>query len=269
MGTLRPLRSLDPSSPSAGSASAATGSSSSAAIGEAGTASIRRPSRAPADRPSVVSASHSARSPTWVGSAAANAADVVVRGAAGERAIVSAIASHRSRISASGERSRIGREPGTARACAVGGNTVASSRSQLRSAGSSGPARQMSVSSAPTVGKSRPRATRPTPAAAAAAQTRALRRIGRPACSSGPMASKAGRASASGMRSAETRRLRMPYVPPGKTSSSLADPEPLPQSANTPRRGTSFGTKTSSPFSTAPYDTGSPARPSGTSGGSS
>ena len=209
------------------------------------------------------------RSPTWVGSAEANAADVVVRGAAGERAIVSAIASHRSRISASGERSRIGREPGTARACAVGGNTVASSRSQLRSAGSSGPARQTSVSSAPTVGKSRPRATRPTPAAAAAAQTRALRRIGRPACSSGPRASKAGRASASGMRSAETRRLRMPYVPPGKTSSSLADPEPLPQSANTPRRGISLGTKTSSPSSTAPYDTGSPARPSGTSGGSS
>ena len=59
----------------------------------------------------------------------------------------------------------------------------------------------------------------------------------------GSKASSAGRASASGMISADTRRLRMPYVPPGKTSSSLADPEPLPQSANTPRRGISLGIK--------------------------
>ena len=206
----------------------------------------------------MVSASHSARSPTRVGSAAANAVEAVVRAAAGERAIRSAIASHRSRISASGERSRIGREPGMARACAVGGKTAASSRSQLRSDGSSGPARQMSVPSAPTVGSSLPRATRPTPAAPAAAQTRALRRIGRPALWSGSMTRSAGRASASGMRSADTRRLRMPYLPPGKTSSSLADPEPLPQCANTPRRGISPGTKTSSPSSTEPYDTGSP-----------
>ena len=207
----------------------------------------------------MVSASQSARSPTGVGSAAANAVEAVVRGAAGERAIRSAIASHRSRISASGERSRIGRDPGMARACAVGGNTAASSRSQLRSDGSSGPARQTSVSSAPTVGSSLPRATRPTPAAAAAAQTRALGRIDRPGCSPGSAASSVGRASASGMRSADTRRLRMPYLPPGKTSSSLADPEPLPQSANTPRRGIPAGTKTSSPSSTEPYDTGLPA----------
>ncbi len=62
----------------------------------------------------------------------------------------------------------------------------------------------------PTVGKSLPRATRPTPAAAAAAQTRALRRTGRPARNSGSIASNTGRASASGMSSAETRRLRMP-----------------------------------------------------------
>ena len=53
----------------------------------AGTASIRRPRRAPADSPSVVSASQSARSLTRVGSAAANAVDAVVRGAAGDRAI--------------------------------------------------------------------------------------------------------------------------------------------------------------------------------------
>jgi hypothetical protein len=118
--------------------------SSSPATGGAGTVSIRRPRRAPAARPSVVSASHSARSPTVVGSAA-NAAEAVVRAAAGERAIRSAIASHRSRISASGERSCIGREPGMARACAVGGKTVASSRSQLRSAGSSGPAPDVRV----------------------------------------------------------------------------------------------------------------------------
>ncbi len=45
----------------------------------------------------MVSASHSARSPTRVGSAAANAVEAVVRGAAGERAIRSAIASQRSR----------------------------------------------------------------------------------------------------------------------------------------------------------------------------
>ena len=60
------------------------------------------------------------------GPAAANAGEAVVRGAAGERAIRSAIASQSSRIRASGERSRIGREPGTARGCAVGGKAVAS-----------------------------------------------------------------------------------------------------------------------------------------------
>ena len=140
--------------------------------------------------------------------------------------------------------------------------TAASSCSQLRSAGSSGPARHTSMSSAPTVGRSRPRATRPTPAATAAAQTRALRRIGSPAWP-GSMASNAGRASATGMISADTRRLRMPYVPPGKTSSSLADPEPLPQSANTPRRGISFGMKISSPSTTQPHDTGFLVRPAG------
>ena len=199
----------DPSAPSSSSSSAKTPSSSSAMSGLA-TASIRRPRRAPADRPWEVSASHSVRSLTRVGSVAAKAGDAVVLGAAGERAIKSAIASHRSRISASGERSRIGREPGTARACAAGGKAAASSRSQLRSAGSSGPARQTSASPAPTVGKRRPRATRPTPAAAAAAQTRTLRRIGCPACSLGSTPSSTGRASASGMSSADIRRLRMP-----------------------------------------------------------
>ena len=207
-----------------------------------------------------MSASHSARSPTWVGSAAANACEEVVRGAAGERAIMSAIASHRSRISASGDRSRIGREPGIARACAAAGKAAASSRSQLRSAGSSGPARHTSVSSGPTVGRSLPRATRLTPAAAAAAQTRTLRRTGCPPCPPGSMASRAGRASPSGMRSAETRRLRRSWLPRGKTSSSLADPEPLPQRANTPCRGVALGTKTRSPSNTRPHDTGSPAR---------
>ena len=254
-GTCAPYSSTAPGKYSSSSAR----SSSLPTTGGVGTASIRRPRRAPAARPSVVSASQSARSPTPVGSAAANAAEAVVRAAAGERAIRSAIASHRSRISASGERSRIGREPGMARACAVGGKTAASSRSQLRSAGSSGPARQTSASSAPTVGSSLPRATRPTPAAAAAAHTLALRRIGRPARSSGSTVSSSGSASASGMRSADTTRLRRSWVPRGKTSSSLADPEPLPQCANTPRRGISPGTKTSSPSSTRPYATASPA----------
>ena len=115
----------------AGSEPSAPASSSSPVLSTAsmagdGTASIRSPRRAPAARPSVVSASHSARSPTGTGSAAANAGDAVVSGAAGERAIRSAIASQRSRISASGERSRIGREPGTARGCAVGGKAAAS-----------------------------------------------------------------------------------------------------------------------------------------------
>src|ERR1700733_6490426 len=48
-------------------------------------------------------------------------------------------------------------------------------------------------------------------------------------------------------------------------SSSFADPEPAPHSANTPRRGISLGTKTSSPSNTARHDTGSPPRPTGTS----
>ena len=194
-----------PSSPRSSSSLPRNASSSGNAVA-AGTASIRRLSRAPADSPSVVSASQSARSLTPVGSVAANAVDAVVLAAAGDRAIVSAIASHRSRTSASGERSRIGREPGTASACAAAGNAAASSRSQLRSDGSSGPARQASMSPGPTVGSSRPRATRPTPAAAAAAQTRTLRRI--PRASS--LLSSSGSASATGMSSAETMRLRMP-----------------------------------------------------------
>ena len=208
----------------------------------------------------MVSASQSARSPTGTGPTVANAGDAVVRGAAGDRTIRSAIASQSSRISDSGVRSRIGREPGSARGCAVGGKAAASWRIHPRSAGSSGPARQMSVPSAPTVGNRRPRAIRPTPAAAAAAQTCALSRIRSPA----PSPSSKGRASSSGIRSAEIRRLRMPYVPPGKTSSTLADPVPRPQCANMPRRGISPGTKTSSPSSTAPYDTGSVAGFAGT-----
>ena len=253
-GTCAPYSSTAPGKYSSSSAR----SSSSPTTSGAGTASIRRPRRAPAARPSVVSASHSARSPTRVGSAAANAVEAVVRAAAGERAIRSAIASHRSRISASGERSRIGREPGMARACAVGGKTAASSRSQLRSDGSSGPARQTSASSAPTVGSSLPRATRPTPAAAAAAQTRALRRIGRPARWSGSMARSTGRASAERDEIRRHQALADAVPAAGEHQLQLADPEPLPQCANTPRRGISPGTKTSSPSSTEPYDTGRP-----------
>src|SRR5229473_1264299 len=127
------------------------------------------------------------------------------------------------------------------------------------SAGSNGPARQTSVPSAPTVGRRRPRAINPTPAAAAAAQTCPLSRV----CSPAPSASSAGSASPSGMRCADTRRLRMPYLPPGKTS-TLADPAPRPQCANTPRRGISPGTKTSSPSSTTSHDTGFAAGPAGT-----
>ncbi len=128
----------------------------------AGTGSTRRPRRAPADSPSVVSASHSARSGTAVGSGGANAGEHTVREAAAVRTSVSAIASHSARTSDSGERIRIGREPGTPSACAVGGKESASSRSHARSAGSSGPACQVSTPSGPTVGNSRPRATRPS-----------------------------------------------------------------------------------------------------------
>ena len=120
--------------------------------------------------------------------------------------------------------------------------------------------RRGAVPSAPTVGSRRPRAIRLTPAAAAAAQTWALSRIRSPA----PSPNSKGRASSSGIRSAEIRRLRMPYVPPGKTSSTLADPVPRPQCANMPRRGISPGTKTSSLSSTAPYGTGSVAGFAGT-----
>ena len=181
-----------------------------------------------------------------------------VRGAAALRTRVSAIASQNARISDSGERSRIGREPGTARACAAGRERGSKLASQARSAGSSGPARQASAPPAVTVGSSRPRATRPTPAVAAADHTPTDRRTGasgRPAAF-GSMASSVGRASATGTRSAETRRLRIPYLPPAKTSSTLPDPEPVPQSANTPRRGIRSGTKTASPSSTGPHDTG-------------
>src|SRR5262249_14477488 len=134
-----------------------------------------------------------------------------------------------------------------------GGKAAASWRIHARSAGASGPARQTSVPSAPTVGSKRPRAIRPTPAAAAAAPTCALSRI-RPQA---PPPRRTATAASSGRRTAEIIRLRMPYVPPGKTSSTLADPVPRPQCANAPRRGVSPGTKTSSPSSTAPYDTGS------------
>ncbi len=233
-------------------------SHSSASCGDGGTASIRRPRRPPADRPSVVSASHSARSVTGVGPAAANAGDRTVRGAAALRTSVSAIASQNARISVSGERSRIGREPGTARACAAAGNAAPSSASQARSAGSSGPARQASSPPAVTVGSSRPRATKPTPAVAAADHTLTDRRTGASGrlAVSGLTDSSMGRASATGTRSAETSRLRIPYLPPAKTSSALSDPEPVPQNAITPRRGIRSGMNTASPYSTAPHDTG-------------
>ena len=229
-----------------------------ASCGAGGAASIRSPRRAPAARPSLVSASHSARSATGVGSTPANAGDRTVRGAAALRTSVSAIASQNARIRDSGERSRIGREPGTARACAAAGNAAASSASQARSAGSIGPARQASAPPAVTVGSRRPRATKPTPAIAAADHTLTDPRTGASGrlAASGLMASSTGRASATGTRSAETSRLRIPYVPPAKTSSTLADPEPVPQNANMPRRGITSGTNTASPSNTAPHDTG-------------
>ena len=255
-------RAPGPAVPTAGPP-ASPSSHSSASCGDGGTASTRRPRRAPADRPSVVSASHSARSVTGVGPAPANAGDRTVRGAAALRTSVSAIASHNPRISDSGERSRIGREPGTARACAAAGNAAASSASQARSAGSSGPARQASAPPAVTVGSSRPRATRPTPAIAAADHTLTDRRTGASGrlAVSGLTASSMGRASATGTRSAETSRLRIPYLPPAKTSSTLSGPEPVPQNANMPRRGITSGMNTASPSSTAPHDTGQAGRP--------
>ena len=190
-----------------------------------------------------MSASHSARSGTAVGSGAANAGEHTVRDAAAVRTSVSAIASHSARTSDSGDRIRIGREPGTPSACAVGGKQSASSRSHARSAGSSGPARQASTPSGPTVGNSRPRATRPTPAVAAAAHTPTLRPTSGPLgrAAFGSMASSCGSASERGSSVAETRRLRTPYVPPGKTISILPVPVPVPQSASMPWRGIWLG----------------------------
>jgi hypothetical protein len=194
-----------------------------------------------------------------VGSSAANAGDPTARGAAAVRTKVSAIASQSARTNDSGERIRIGREPGTPRACAVGGKQAASSCSQLKSAGSSGPARQQSTPPAPTVGSNRPRATRPTPAVAAAAHTATLRRTAGPVgpAALGSMVGSRGSASATGSSVAETTRLRTPYVPPGKTSSILLGPVPVPHSASVPWRGISLGMKTASPSSMEPHDTGS------------
>jgi len=161
--------------------------------------------------------------------------DAVAIQAAGERTSRSAIASQRSRISDSGERSRIGREPGKrqgVRGRREGRGELAYP-SEVGRVERPGPPDVRAIG--PTVGSRRPRAIRPTPAAAAAAQTCALSRIRSPA----PSLSSTGRASSSGIRSAEIRRLRMPYVPPGKTSSTLADPVPRRPSARTRLAGES------------------------------
>ncbi len=172
---------------------------------------IRSPSLAPADRLVAPSTSQSAGSATVVGPGAANAGDATVSGAAAVRTSVSAIASHSARTSASGDRTRIGRDPGTGSAWAVAGKASPSRPIQARSAGSSGPARHTSSPSGPTVGRSRPRASRPRPAVAAADHTRALAVGSEPGtCSAGPIASSSGIASASSTSSARCSRRRTP-----------------------------------------------------------
>ena len=128
------------------------------------------------------------------------------RGAAGERAIRSAIASHRSRISASGNGAASGasREPrGRARPAGRPRRAHASSPGRRDRAGP--PARHPCRRRRPSEGGGHGQSVPRRPAAAAAQawplEPRPLTCVDR---------EQRGSASASGMRSADTRRLRMP-----------------------------------------------------------
>src|SRR5690349_3470372 len=95
----------------------------------------------------------------------------------------------------------------------------------------------------------RPRAIRPTPAVAAEAHTPRLRGTPLPF---GSMDSRLGSTAVTGSTCAETIRLRTPYWPPSKTSSTWSWPPPVRQKAKEPRRGTKSGRKVASaePIST-------------------
>ncbi len=148
-----------------------------------------------------------------------------------------------------------------ARACAAGGKTAASSRSQLRSDGSSGPARHTSASSAPTVGSSLPRRY----------QAHARRRGRRPqhrrcgaSAARGVLARIGGEQRGQSLGERNEIRGHQPLADavPARGEDQLQlgrsrSPRPVGEHA-LPRDLTRYARR-SSPSSTPLYDTGSPA----------
>ena len=112
-----------------------------------------------------------------------------------------------------------------------GRRTAASSRSQLRSDGSAGPPANVGVVGPDSGRRPAPR-RRATPAAAAAADPDAAPH--RPLLGDRPRPDRA-RPRRPGSDPQGARRLRMPYLPPGKTNSTLA--EQRPTTAQTPPAG--------------------------------
>ena len=148
---------------------------------------------------------------------------------------MSAVASQSARTKASGECSRMRFSPDSGSAYASGGNAAARPRSSSSSAVSSGPARQEPMPPGEIDGRSLPRATRFTPALAAADQAAT------PGLTSSPAVSSRGRARASGTSTASTF-VRRNFAPCGSTSSIAVSPTvPSPHSAITPSRGGSAG----------------------------
>ena len=206
--------------------------------------SSRSTSCPPASTLPVDSASQPVSSSTRWGSRAANSSVPATSGAAAVRTSVSATASQASRISDIADRIVSG-APGSASACASGGNAAASSCRNTASAGSSGPTRHWSYPPGLAAGSSRPRPINPT--AAVTATDHAARLA---VAESRSTASSAGIATSSGTSLAGTVRRRNDLAV-GNTSSMLvsATSPVTPYSASAPSRPGSPGINTASPVS--------------------
>lgn len=176
--------------------------------------------RTPASMPAATSAAQSWAPGSRCGPIAAKGLPEVYC-AAGVRGSVSATASRKDRISASGSGSRSGPLPGRGTACPSYGRAAATALRWAMSSGSSGPARQASKPSAVSPGSSRPRATSRSACSAAAPQQAVA------GCAAGSRRAPAssGRASPIGRVTAGTVPLRIPGPCRRTTVSSVGSPD--------------------------------------------
>ncbi len=188
--------------------------------------SRRSESRTPASIPAATSAAHSRAPGSDCGAPDANGAPAT-SAAAGVRGRVSATASTKSRSNPIGSGSRSGRLSATGTAYASPGMAAAMARRCTMSAGSRGPARQASMSSAVRPGSSLPRAARCRACSVAAPQQAAA------GCAPGSCRAPAssGTASASGSSTAGTARPRAPLPCRRATVSSVGSPAGPPSPA--------------------------------------